>query len=499
MSIVITGFADSDKVPGFVGETKFGASKINIGSIALKLLCVGLKTSAGSATADSDVLEIFSGDDADARFGKGSQLARMLRRAIKQNRGYRLYGAAVTETGTAATVVITIANAATSAGTIRFWVGGDAMDVSISSGRSAVNIAADIHAEFQKHPEFCCSSGVVGAVVTLTIRNLGVQGNQYILAQDLSNGPASVTSTLSGSGAAVNTNMRFFGGGAGQESYTTLLSVLNPAWFNRVALGSDDAASAAAWEVQTDAKAGPLEGRMEHVVVGFNGTLANAIVLAQTTLNNHRFQVCWLENSECHPSEIAAAMASERAATEQAAPNSGYDNVTLQLLGQRLFGDKPLRTELQSALDSGVTPLTTDNEGNVVVVRAVTTRSLDGSTPDYRTLDVSEAVVPDYVRYRLAVGWTSEFVKVNKHVAPDPREGEPDRPAGVATPSLWSGYVNAELANMERELILTQTAENPAQSEYNYAANRIMSAVPCVPLPIQHQIGVSVRQFNVSA
>lgn len=499
MSIVITGFADSDKVPGFVGETKFGASKINIGSISLKLLCVGLKTTAGSAIVDSDVLEVFSGDDADTKFGKGSQLARMLRRAIKQNKGFRLFGAACAEAGTAGTVVITIANAATSAGTIRFWVGGDMLDVSIASGRSANNIAADINAAFLQHPEFCCSSGVVGAVVTLTIRNTGLQGNQYILAQDLSNGPASVTSTLSGAGAAVNANMRFFGGGTGQESYTTILSILNPSLFDRVAVGSNDAASAAAWETQTDSKAGPLEGRMEHIMMGFNGTLANAITLAQTTLNNQRFQVCWLENSECHPSEIAAAMAAERAATEQAKPNSGYDNVRLQLLGQRLPGDKPLRTELQSALDSGVTPLTTDGEWNVLVVRAITTRSLDGSTPDYRTIDVSDSVVPDYVRRRLAIGWTSEFVKANPHVAPDPREGEPDRPAGVATPSSWSAYVNAELANMERELILTQTADNPCQSEYNYAANRIMSAVPSIPLPIQHQIGVSVRQFNVSA
>src|SRR5688572_10778124 len=102
-TIIITGFSDSDKVPGFYGQTKFGAGPINAGSQTLTLLLVGLKTSAGTAVADQDIVEIFSGDDADTYFGQGSELARGCRMALKQSggqpAGYKLMAAAVTASG----------------------------------------------------------------------------------------------------------------------------------------------------------------------------------------------------------------------------------------------------------------------------------------------------------------------------------------------------------------------------------------------------------------
>lgn len=500
MPIVIDGYADSDKVPGFYGETKFGASGINIGSIPLILLLVGLKgTSGGTITVDVDVKDVTSREEADTYVAAGSEAARMCYRAFDQGLGgVKLKVACPAPAGgaAAATATITLTGTTTSAGTEDYYVGGEKVSVNIPSGTAQNAAAALVQAEFAKYPRLIAEATVSTNVVTLTIRSAGARGNQAILFQDTSKAPAGLTSAIAG-GAAVTGGGVKFTGGVGVETMTTLLALLYPARYHRIAVAQNDATSLAAWETQIDSKAGVLEGRMEHVVVASNDTYSNTLSLAQTTLNNARFQMMWLLNSETHPSEIAAAMAAVRASAEQTSPNSGYDDKKLiNIAPQRARGDWSNRTTQQNCLDNGITPLRTTEEGEVQVVRSITTRSLDGSTPDYRTLDTSEAVVPDYCRDRYRLVWTTEFKVANKFVAPDPATGEKDRPPGVATPTRWALRVLEENIKMENELILTQTrlAENQPKAEFNYAAKRIMSVAPVIPLSIQHALGVSVRQ-----
>lgn len=502
MAILIDGYSDADKVPQFVGETKFGAGAILAGSATKTLLLVGLKKSGGTATADQDIVDIFSEDDGRLYFDEGSELANMCIAALKQrNGGYRIKAAAVAAAGGAAsaTATITIANAATSAGVLRYFIGGKLVDVNIASGTSANDIATAIVARAGQIRDLpILSIAAVGAVVTVTLP-AGVRGNQLILAQDLSDGPGATTSTLGGPGSSINANMHRFGGGSGVETLTTILGLLLGERYDYCAFAQNDATSLAAWESHIDAKAGPLEGKMQHVVVGSVDTLVNATSIAQTTLNNQRFQLVWLENGETPASEAASAMAAERAALEGSQPNRGYDGLVLKgVRAQRLKSDVPNRNELQTALDSGITPLLSLADGTVSVVRAITTRSLDGATPDYRTLDTAEAVVPDAVRDRLKLVWTTEYLAANPYVKPDPADGEPDPPPGVATPSGWNARTQIELLAMQEDQWITQVELNAPRAEWNAAGKRIMQAVPVAVLPLQHAIGVSVQQVNVT-
>lgn len=504
-TIIITGFSDSDKVPGFVGQTKYGAGPINAGSQTLTLLLVGLKTSAGTAVADQDVVEIFSGDDADAYFGAGSELARGCRMALKQSggeaAGYKLMAAAVTASaGASAAATITITGTAGTDGVLQYWVGGELVQVSVTAGDAQNTIATNIEAAFDARPDLIVSAGSASNVVTLTHRHPGPRGNELILAQDTTLGPTVTASALGGTGSAINSNMRRFGGGTTIETYTTLLGVLAADRYHRVVWAANDATSLAAIETQQDAKAGPLQGKMEHSIVAGVGTLNATSTIANGTLNNHRFQYLWLENGETASFEIACAMGAKRSMAEGTQPNSGYDGeVLIGVLPQRLKSDWALRSEQQSALDDGVTPLLSNAQGEVTVVRSITTRSTDGASSDYRTLDTSEAVVPDAIRDGLRLLWTSEFKPNNPYVTADVALGQPEPPSGVATPSRWTARVTEYLKDREADLWITQVATNLPASEFNDVAKRIMSAVPVVPLPIQHQIGVVVRQLNVSA
>lgn len=503
MGIVIDGYADSDKKTGFFAETKFGSSPISLASIPLVLLLVGLKTSAGTITADVDVLDCVSRDEAKTFAGAGAELHRMALRAFDQGlSGVRLKLAAPTTSGgVAAALTITVTGPATSNGTHRYWVGGDLVQLEVTNGQSANTIAANLVIAVNALTDLPVTAAAVGAVVTLTLKHAGIRGNQYIVFKDDSKGAAGVTSTLGGGGSSVTGGGLTFASGTGTETLTTLLALLYPARYHRIALAQNDATSLAAWETQIDAKAGAQEGRMEHAIVAGNGSLVASTSLAQTTLNNWRFQFCWYLNSESHPSEIAAAMAAKRASREQTTPNAGYDGEKLVgIKPQRYRADWASRTTIQSALDVGVTPIETNEDGEAIVHRAITTRCLDGATPDYRTLDTAESVVPDWIRDDLRLLWL-DFKEVNPYVAPDPGVGEKERPSGVATPTRWAKRVHARLQQHEAALILTQTllAENIPAAEYNAAGKRIMLAAPVVPLPLHHATGVSVRQVAVAA
>lgn len=511
MQIVIDGYSDSDKVPGFYAETKFGASGINLGTLPFILLIVGLKASSGGTlTNDVDVTDIFSADDGATLWGAGGEGARMCRAVFRQGAGgARIKGCAPAPNGAAvagtATITIVISGSTGSTGTHRVWIAGDLVEYNPASGLAQNAYATALAAKINTYPDLPVTASANTNVVTLTSKSLTVRAGDIIVFSEMVVTPTNFTSqTLAGGTAVTGGGVRLVNG-AGVESLTNILALLEPARYHRIALSNNDATNLALWEAHIDSKAGVLQGRMEHVVVASNGSLAAATSLAQTTLNNHRFQMCWMLNSESHPSEVAAAMAALRASREQTTPNSGYDGVVLKgIVPQRKRADWANRATQQAALDAGLTALATTEEGTVTIVRSITTRSLDGSTPDYRTLDTAEAVVPDYGRDRLRLVWGSEFLPANPYVRPDPAASEPDPPEGQAYPLLWTKRVQSELRLMERENILTQTdpelyPSHAPQSEWNAAAKRIMSAVPMTPLPIQHAIGVSVRQTGVIA
>jgi phage tail sheath gpL-like len=503
MAIQLTGYSDSDKIPGFYSERVFGAGPINIRTIPLVMLCCGLKSSAGTITVDTDVVEITSTTDANAYAGQGSELGRMLNAAIREARGYRLMACSPTGGGGAsAAVTVTYVGSASSNGYWYYYIGGTKISVAVSSGDAIATQATALAAAITKLPDLPVTASASLGVCTITLKHAGIRGNQWIIYQDKTSttAPGTTTSTLGGGSAvtsSTNVNGVFFASGTGTETMTAVLATLQPGRYDRCVWAQNDATSLAAIATQCDAKAGPLEGRSEHNVVAANGTSNAAISLAQTTLNNARFQLCHMFEAETHPSEIAAAMCAKRAATEQSKPCSGYDGyefVTVQ--PHRFPGQTPTRTTQQTQLDAGVTPIKTVN-GKAQVVRAITTHCLNGSTPDYRTIDVSMSVVPDYMAEVVRLRWLT-FVAQNPNVQDNPGENDPLPPSGVAYPDLWNAEVISELRAEEARGTICQVSDNLPESEFNSAAQRIMTRMPVVPTPIQHAIGVLVPQLNAA-
>lgn len=497
---IVNFFSSTDKVPGFYGQTLFGQSGVGAASQPLYLLLVGNMLSTGSALVDVGVDDVFSEADAVLLYGAGSELHRMVRVALKYP-GVRLKAIAVSEAGgaAAATCTTTLTGSWTTAGSLVYRVGGERVQANVTSTNTLTEAAAAIKAACNANAALPVTFDNVAGVGTWTAKQKGTRGNTLIVAQDMSQAPAGLVSTTTG-GAAVGLTGHYFSGGSGLDDVTAALAVLFPGWYQRVALAQGDATNVALVKAQVAAKAGPTEGRMEHYVIAGVGSLAATQSIAQTTANDQRAQSVWLANGETPASEMAASMAAMRTKAEQDQPNSGYDNrVLLGVLAQEKRADWVGHSTAVAALDNSLTPLYSQEDGTVTVVRAITTHSKSGAAFDYSTLDTAQAVVPDYMRLVYRLSWTTQFVVANPYVRPEPSAAEPTPVAGQAYPSLWQSELLSLNQDAERASILTQASrpENRPVVDYDYTANRIVAISNVTPLPLHHQTLVSVRQTSV--
>jgi phage tail sheath gpL-like len=291
--------------------------------------------------------------------------------------------------------------------------------------------------------------------------------------------------------------------GSGLESYTIALATIINQQYDRIAHGTNDTTNLALTKTQVDAQAGPIANIIGQVVVATNASGA-LTTLAQTTLNDVRFQVLRELNAETHPCEIAAVFAAARSSLEGSNWAQQYDNYVLPgVAPQSQPADIPNHASLVSDLNNGVTPITTVN-GQAVVVRCIVSHSLNGSYADYSTLDTSDLTIPDQIRRDIALYWYSYFKPNNPVCQPDPPVSAsgaiaPFPPTGVAMPSTWNQQLVRMLMSYERgdgfpypQIEQGSTAQNPPQSTFDYVRRCIISSVPVVPMAGNHQLGVSV-------
>jgi hypothetical protein len=298
----------------------------------------------------------------------------------------------------------------------------------------------------------------------------------------------------------VNTNGVRYGAsssGTGAEDVTTLLTKLTKTRYARIAVGHNDATNAALWETHVDSKAGPLSLLLDQLVFAHNGTKAQAISLAQTTLNAFRAQVLWLRNSENHPAQVAALVAAYRSVNEQTNPVYDWDNFALPYLRAQAFeADVPTDSEQDEVLNAGVTPLTTV-DGTVRVVRMITTYCVSNSVQDERCLDIADIVMTDYATLDIKAMYETEFRPQNPIVRADPAPEEEPPTAGVAFPKLWNGKVQERLQTYYASGWLSERPVGQWEpiSTFVKAGGYIATDTPLAVSRLQHRLDNVMRQI----
>jgi phage tail sheath gpL-like len=480
-----------------------GVGRVSLSSIPRYLLLVGNKTSAGSAVADQDLHDIFPNTDADALFGARSELAWMIRMARKVP-GVRIKAIACVEAsgGTAATLTITITGTASTNGTLRFYLATKTINVVVPSGTTQNATAALVQAAFAADPEIPCTAAVVDNVVTLTIANVGVRGNDWTCYFDPSEKPGTTAVALAGS-AAVNPGKNGVVGakfgatlGAGTDNLTNVLAVLQgSAFFTCVFAQNDTSTNVPLLKTYNDAKAAIGSQIFEHVVLGHTGSYANALTLAKTTINKHRIQVAWQRGAGVHPAMLAASMGAVRTQKEQLHPNRRFNGDLLPgIPAARAQVDWPSVGETgeeDAALNNGLTPVRSNDQGEARVVRSITTLCVRNSVSFYGCIDSGQARTPDTAAELLTLAWDTEYSVNNEYVGPDPEDGEEDPSEGTATPRGWTSYAQGLL---EEQIPKHWFSSVSVSTEYDPDQKMLLCTINLQVAPLNHRLAGNINQ-----
>lgn len=433
--------ATSNKVPGVYMRVSLGVGQRSSGDATRYVVIFANKNSTGTAGtgAVETEIDIFSEDDARTYGGNGSEAYWMCREAIRANPTVAIKLILITESaGTAATGTLVFTGPATAAGTVEVSVMGMTIQVAYASGDANTAVATAVNAAIVAQTDWPVTSTVAVATVTVAARHKGPRGNHLALRGRIIDG-AGVTVT----GPALG----YLTAGATSDTPQNCLDIELAVQRHYLVAPYSDATNLAMFKTHLDAEDEPANDHRKQCVFGSLDTVANTTTVA-TGLNLARMQCAWMEGSDNTPAMMAAALASYRSGKESTDPAYNYNgDVLAPLLPHFRIADRPLNTELVSALNNGITPLASTNSGEVYIVRSVTCRSQDASAhADYRVLDTSKVTVPDFIAEDIQLAMEDRFAHFK--ASNDPAEGE-SPPPNVATPSMVRDLIFERLNSAE--------------------------------------------------
>jgi len=237
MSISYSEIPADNLFPLFM--TEFDNSNASKGGVMpWKNLIVGQALSTNEVNAGTLKL-ITSDEQADALYGAGSQIARMIRAFRKNAKNSELWALAVVDGTTKATGAIAIdfsnsAETAPKSGAIRLMIGGQSVVGNVVAGDTAAKVAKAIADAITANKQLPVTATASSDTVTVTAKNGGTCGNgidiryNHYQGQELPDGVIVDITGMSGGGSDTAYNDANLG------------NLIRGTWYNAIAVGSDD-------------------------------------------------------------------------------------------------------------------------------------------------------------------------------------------------------------------------------------------------------------------
>ena len=387
MSISFSEIPADNLVPMFMTEFD-NSNAAKGGAMPWKNLLIGQALSGNTNTGT--LKQITSDEQADALYGAGSQIARMIRAFRKNTRNSELWALAVADGTTAAEGSIAVsfsgsASVAPKSGAIRLMIGGQSVNADVVAGKTAIQVASAIVEAINENPQLpVTANNIVStsptATVTLTAKNGGTCGQgidiryNHYQGQEL---PDGVVLTV------VNMN-----GGGSDTSYETagVGTIIRGTWFNAIVTGSDDVANVAyikgllddRWQA-TVQQTGVLFFSLNGCVVDddpdvYYGTASlDALKTRGNALNSQVIVLPSLPETPTPGFEVAAAVLgciAPKALNDPAQPLSNWP--VAGIVAPRETDREDLEGN-NALLKAGCALLTCGNDGTVYLKRTVTT------------------------------------------------------------------------------------------------------------------------------
>lgn len=360
-----------------------------------KILVLGIKNAAGTATADTPVL-VTSFAQAKPLFGDGSMIQGQLKQIFNNNKSTEVTVIPQTANaaGVKATGSIAVTGPATAAGTIALLIAGQEVDVGVNSGDSAATIATNIVAALALVPQLplvAVVDGMTTTLVDLTAHEKGLYGNGIDVRHSYYDGeslPAGVGLTITGMAS-----------GTTAPVLTNAISAMGEIQYNAIAFGYNDVTSLTAIETEMADRFGPV--RQNDGVV-FTAMDATQGALATFGLSrNSKSVVCMGTYKSPSPFyEVSAALAAVAAYYGQIDPARPYQTLPLVGLIPPAKVDQFTLQERDLLLHDGIATCKVDASDTVLIERAITMYQLNSAAaPDVAYLDLTTMYTLSFIRY----------------------------------------------------------------------------------------------------
>lgn len=478
----MTGVDPNDPIPGIIREILFAQGQGSGSSKTRLVLLYGNKTSAGTETANQINEPIQSREDIVARAGARSELRWMFEAFVEVDPSATIYFIAVPEdgSGTAATVAFTFTTTATKRGNILIEAMGRVATVPVEVGDTVTVQAAACKAAINAWEEsgmpFTAdnSAGVLTVTSSQACERAGLILNQLRIRYQSSTGSAVAKGSVTAGTGADDFTTAY----AQAAQWGELYYQVNPKHTTSAATTSDNGVGEGADNILSQAL--PVNGKGQQMIFGFVGTNAQLVTVA-TSVNNARVKFFWAENNPYWPGMIAAQCAAVMRSQEVSHPGAnlnGYtatDSTPFKIPPPYDSGDRPTTTEIRAALNNGGSPITFNRFGKPILVRHITSRSLNSAgATDYRAR-------PGHIPSCMDFGWDDLNVRyaVQKQnmpwVAADPQRGQKPL-VGFMTPSIVDGIVGKWLTDLAGPYVGGSAVFDPG------ALNDMLASVGVIPL-----------------
>jgi phage tail sheath gpL-like len=367
-----------------------------------RLEIIGQRLAAGSAPVGLP-FKVYDSETAAAMFGRGSQLHLMIIAAITANRYVDITAIGVDDNaaGAAATHTHTFTGTTTAAGLVTVSCGNRAIEVAVDTGKTAAQVAAQVEAELDKQTNWPVTYGSAAGVITGTNRHKGTVGNT-IKMDASTTAPGLAVATAQPSGGLVDPDLT----NTLAAAFTASEEILVVPYGTQTAL--------TALRTHLNDRSSAIEQRGAVGVYASTGTLSAATTLAGQ-LNAGRLVGALLPGSASPGYEIAAAFASVMAFEED--PAMPLNTLVLTGIAAPNLASRLSRTEQETCLANGVTPLEVGPGNQVQIVRAVTTYTVNAEgTNDISLLDVTTIRTLDFVRKSVRERLSLRFPRGKKTV-----------------------------------------------------------------------------------
>ncbi|MBI5919017.1 MAG: phage tail protein [Nitrosomonadales bacterium] len=384
-------------------------SQAGLGGDIPAVLLVGQKLATGTAPV-AEITRVASVQDAINKAGAGSMLAQMAARyrAVDQALDLYMLPYADNPAGVAATGSITLATpvAGASAGTLVLYIAGRPVSVGISAGMTAAQaataIVTAIRAVGADIPVVVAVDAVVPETVVLTARHKGTCGNNIDLRLNLygEEKPAGLTVSIAA-----------MAGGTGDPAPSIVEGVgidnmLDGRWYRYIALGMNDAATLAAWHVESQDRYSTANQAGMRIFTAHRGNFTTAAAFGETK-NYEHISMLSLGINPTSTWEAAAIVCAAAAPRLYNNPVQSLEGTPLPgMIGQKYH----FWSDANSLLFKGMSVMQAARDGSCSIKRLVSMYRFrpDGSTDD-AFLDINTAEVMERIRYEQRISSIQRF------------------------------------------------------------------------------------------